>query len=62
MLIKKELINKIGGRRKTVFEYAKGLDESKEIGEISVNDVKFKVPKDTSLSSWKYNDLMEDKE
>lgn len=47
----------IGGKRKTVYEYAKGLDLQKEIGELSIKDVSFKVPTDTSLNCDKYNDL-----
>ena len=48
----------VGGERKTVFEFAKGLDESKEIGELSIKDVSFDVPVDTSLSVEKYNELI----
>jgi len=47
----------VGGERKTVFEYAKNLDESRDIGELSVNDVNFDVPFDTSLKCDKYNAL-----
>lgn len=49
----------VGGKRKTVFEYAKSLDESKDIGELSINDVNFVVPVDTSLNCDKYNELIE---
>lgn len=48
----------VGGKRKTVFEYAKSLDETKDIGQISINDVSFKVPVDTSLNCDKYNGLI----
>ena len=41
----------IGGPRRTVFEYARSLDATKEIQTLSVNDVSFAVPKDTSLAS-----------
>jgi len=51
----------IGGNRKTVFEYAKSLDFSKKIGELSINDVNFEVPVDTSLDCEKYSKLMDDK-
>jgi dTDP-4-dehydrorhamnose reductase len=44
----------IGGTRKTVYEYARGLDESKEIGKISIKDVNFAVPVDTSLNCDKH--------
>jgi len=46
----------VGGKRKTVFEYAKGLDATKDIGELSINDVAFDVPVDTSLNCDKYNE------
>ena len=52
----------VGGKRKTVFEFAKGLDESKEIGELSIKDVSFTVPVDTSLNCDKYNNLVNTKE
>ncbi|MBN2316599.1 MAG: sugar nucleotide-binding protein [Sedimentisphaerales bacterium] len=46
------------GERKTVYEFAKRLDPSKEIGELSVNDVNFVVPRDTSLNCERYNELI----
>jgi dTDP-4-dehydrorhamnose reductase len=49
----------VGGRRKTVFEYAKSLDEMKDIGRLSINDVGFKVPVDTSLNCDKYKEIVE---
>ena len=52
----------VGSNRRTVFEYAKNLDSSKEIGELSINDVSFNVPIDTSLDCKKYSELMGDKE
>jgi dTDP-4-dehydrorhamnose reductase len=48
----------VGGKRKTVFEYAKSLDRSREIRELSVNDVAFKVPIDTSLDCSRYIKLV----
>ncbi len=45
----------VGGNRKTVFEYAKSLDESKDINPLSINEVNFKVPQDTSLDCNKFN-------
>ncbi len=48
----------VGGKRKTVMEFAKKLDESKEIGDLSINDVNFKVPVDTSLNCEKYDSLV----
>ncbi|MCK5149249.1 sugar nucleotide-binding protein [bacterium] len=49
----------VGGKRKTVMEFAKSLDENKEIGDLSINDVNFKVPYDTSLNCEKYNELID---
>ncbi len=49
----------VGGKRKTVFEYARGLDETKDIGELSIKDVPFNAPVDTSFSCDKYNELIE---
>jgi len=47
----------VGGRRKTVFEFARGLDASKQIGRLSIRDVSFSVPVDTSLNCGRYNEL-----
>ena len=47
----------VGGKRRTVFEYAKSLDKTRDIGELSINDVGFAVPVDTSLNCDKYNRL-----
>ena len=59
-LIDKDIVGVIhvGGERKTVFEYAKSLDESRDIGRLSINDVNFDVPVDTSLNCDKYNELI----
>ena len=48
----------VGGKRKTVFQYAKGLDEKKDIKELSIKEVNFKVPVDTSLNCDKFNKLL----
>jgi dTDP-4-dehydrorhamnose reductase len=48
----------LGGERKTTLEYAKSLSPSKKIGNLSINEVNFKAPYDTSLNSQKYNKLM----
>lgn len=48
----------VGGERRTVYEFAKSLDETKEIGELSVNDISFSVPVDTSLDCRKYQELV----
>jgi dTDP-4-dehydrorhamnose reductase len=47
----------IGGLRKTVMEYAKSLDPSRDFGELHIEDVNFKAPKDSSLNSEKYNKI-----
>jgi len=59
-LIDKEIagVIHVGGERKTVFEYAKGLNETRDIGELSINDVAFEVPVDTSLNCDRYDELM----
>lgn len=49
----------VGGKRKTVFEYAKSLDETRNIGKLSVSDVPFSVPVDTSLNCDQYSELIE---
>jgi dTDP-4-dehydrorhamnose reductase len=48
----------VGGDRKTVFAYAKGLDPYKEIKELSVTEVNFKVPIDTSMNCELYSNLI----
>lgn len=47
----------VGGKRKTVLEFARSLDPGKEIGEMSIKDVSFTVPVDTSLDCGRYNEL-----
>ena len=49
----------VGGKRKTTFEYAKSLDEARDIGKLSINDVNFVVPVDTSLNCNRYKELIE---
>ena len=44
----------VGGERRTVLEYARSLDPGKEIGSLSVDDVSFDVPRDTSLDTRLY--------
>jgi len=46
----------VGGGRRTVYEYARSLDASKPIGELSIHDVSFPVPVDTSLDCRRYNE------
>jgi len=48
----------VGGQRRTVFEYAKSLNESKNIAELSVNEIAFTVPKDTSLDCRYYKEII----
>jgi dTDP-4-dehydrorhamnose reductase len=59
-LIEKDItgVIHVGGKRKTVLEYAKNLDETRDIGELLIDDVAFKVPRDTSLNCDKYNELI----
>jgi len=59
-LIEKDItgVIHIGGKRKTVFEYATSLDATRDIGKLSKNDVAFDVPVDTSLNCDKYNELI----
>jgi dTDP-4-dehydrorhamnose reductase len=45
----------VGGPRRTVYEYAKSLDPAKEIGALSINDINFAVPVDTSLDTGRYD-------
>lgn len=49
----------VGGKRKTVFEYAKNLDPNKDIKELSIKDISFKVPVDTSLNCDLYKKMIE---
>jgi dTDP-4-dehydrorhamnose reductase len=44
----------VGGPRRTVFEYARALSPSLKIEPLSVNDVSFSVPHDTSLDTTRY--------
>ncbi len=48
----------IGAKRRTVMEFAEGLNPEKEIKELSLNDVNFVSPKDTSLNTDKYENLI----
>ena len=48
----------VGGKRKSVYDYATNLDPAKEIGKISINDISFKVPVDTSLNTELYQKLI----
>lgn len=48
----------VGGKRKTVYEFAKSLDENREIGKLSIHGVNFTVPVDTTLNCDKYDKLV----
>lgn len=48
----------VGGKRKSVFEYAHSLDPKREIKEISIHEMKFKVPSDTSMNCDLYQHLI----
>ncbi len=50
----------VGGLRRTVFEFAKSLDETKDIKELSAGEVNFVVPVDTSLNCDRYNEIIRD--
>jgi len=50
----------VGGGRRTVFEFAKSLDETRDIKELSIGDVNFVVPVDTSLDCDRYNEAVKD--
>jgi len=52
----------VGGKRKTVFEYARTLDKTKKIGKLSIHDVDFAVPADTSLNCDRYNQVTQEQE
>ena len=52
----------VGGPRRTVMEYALSLDPSKTIEPLSVKDVTFNVPIDTSLDTTRYRELVGSKE
>jgi len=41
----------------TVYDYAKSLDPSREIKKMSIKDIIFKVPQNTSLDTTKYKNL-----
>lgn len=51
----------VGGKRKSVFEYAKSLDPGKDIKELSIQEINFKVPADTSMNCELYHSLVEKK-
>lgn len=48
----------VGAPRRTVLEYARAISPDKEIGELSLNDVSFVAPRDTSLDTSKYSTIV----
>jgi len=59
-LIKKGAVGvyHVGGKRKTVFKYAKKVSPLKNIKKLLRKDMKFEIPKDTSLNCSKQNKLL----
>lgn len=49
----------VGGDRKTVLDYARKVSPDKTIGELSIHDVSFSVPEDTSLDCSRFRELTE---
>jgi dTDP-4-dehydrorhamnose reductase len=49
----------VGGPRRTVLEYARSLDPARAIGALSIKDVPFKVPVDTSLNCERFQRVSE---
>lgn len=47
----------VGGPKRTVFEYAKNLSPEKVIKPISIKDMDFPIPKDTSLDCSRFNEF-----
>jgi|SRR6185312_5600132 len=45
----------VGGKRQTVMDYAKSVSPDKAIGNLSLSEVAFVAPKDTSLDTSRYN-------
>jgi hypothetical protein len=50
----------VGGPRQTVMEYARSLDATKVIEPLSLKDVTFIAPVDTSLDTTRYRELLKD--
>lgn len=50
----------VGGERRTVFEYARSISPEKAVGELSLSDVAFAAPRDTSLDTSRYESLVRD--
>jgi dTDP-4-dehydrorhamnose reductase len=52
----------VGGPRRTVMEYARSLDPSRAIEPLSLKDVTFAAPVDTSLDTTRYRQLVKHKD
>lgn len=50
----------LGGPRRTVYEYAQAVSPDRPIGPLSIRDVPFAVPRDTSLNTERYERLRRD--
>ncbi len=48
----------VGGKRKTVYAYSQKVSPKKKIGKISIKDMPFVLPKDTSMNCNKMNKLL----
>lgn len=48
----------VGGPRRTVMDYARSLDPTKAIEPLSIEDVAFDVPVDTSLDTTRFRELI----
>ena len=51
----------VGGTRKTILNFAHSLG-SNDVKEISLKDIKFKIPKDTSLNCKLFNKILKNYE
>ena len=52
----------VGGPRRTVMEYARSLDPAKPVEPLSLKDVPFVAPVDTSLDTTRYSELVPDED
>jgi dTDP-4-dehydrorhamnose reductase len=52
----------VGGPRRSVMEYAQSLDPARDIEPLSLKDVTFVAPVDTSLDTTRYQSLVRDKD
>ncbi|MCL4405390.1 MAG: sugar nucleotide-binding protein [Patescibacteria group bacterium] len=51
----------VGGKRKTVYDYAKRLSPEKHIGKLYIREVSFSVPADTSLDTKLFRNVIHDR-